>query len=128
MTSQKGNTRVSADENGVLHVNVSPKDVAKHKAAGWSSLSCDFGAKGDGKADDIDVIAATHAFANLHGLAVKADDGATYYIGGRERTVVIRTDTDFSKAAFLIDDTEVQNRNASVFMVSSGLKPFKRGQ
>lgn len=123
ITSQEGNTRVSAGENGALHVNVSPKDVAKHKAAGLVRYG-NFGAKGDGKADDIDAIAATHAFANVHGLAVKADDGATYYIGGRVRTAVIRTDTDFGKAAFLIDDTEVENRNASVFMVSSGFKPF----
>jgi hypothetical protein len=84
-----------------------------------------FGAKGDGKTGDADAIAAAHAFANLHGLRVKADDGATYYIGGKERTVEIRTDTDFGKAAFIIDDTEVENRNASVFTVSSGLKPFK---
>jgi len=55
---------------------------------------------------------------------VKADEGATYYIGGKERTAVIRTDTDFGTAAFIIDDTEVQNRNASIFMVSSNLQPF----
>ena len=75
----------------------------------------DFGAKGDGKTDDIDAIAATHAFANQHGLLVKADEGATYYIGGKERTAVIRTDTDFGTAAFIIDDTEVQNRNCTCF-------------
>lgn len=124
ITSQKGKTQVSAGENGELQVNVSPKDVRKYKAAGLVHYS-DFGAKGDGKTDDIDAIAATHAFANLHGLLVKADDAATYYVGGKERTVIIQTDTDFGKAAFIIDDTEVQNRNASVFTVSSGLKPFK---
>ena len=85
----------------------------------------DFGAKGDGKTDDMDAIAATHAFANEHGLKVKADEGATYYIGGKDRTAVIQTDTDFGTAAFIIDDTEVQNRNAPVFLVSSSLEPFK---
>jgi hypothetical protein len=124
ITSQKGKTRVFTDDKGELHLNASLKDVAKFKAAGMVSYG-DFGARGDGKTDDIDAIAATHAFANLHGLSVKADDGSTYYIGGKERTVVVRTDTDFGKAAFIIDDTEVQNRNASVFTVSSGLKPFK---
>ena len=124
ITSQKKKTRVYTSENGDLHVNVSPKDVNKFKAAGLVCYS-DFGAKGDGKADDIDAIAATHAFANLHGLLVKADEGATYYIGGKERTALIRTDTDFGTAAFIIDDTEVQNRNASVFTVSSDLRPFK---
>ena len=124
ITSQEQKTRVYTNDNGELHVNVSPKDVLKFKAAGSVRYS-DFGAKGDGKTDDIDVIAATHAFANLHGLLVKADAGATYYIGGKERTAVIQTDTDFGTAAFIIDDTEVKNRNASVFTVSSGLKPFK---
>lgn len=124
ITSQKEKTRVYTSENGELHLNISPKDVAKYKAAGVVRYS-DFGAKGDGKTDDIDAIAATHAFANLHGLLVKAGDAATYYIGGKARTAVIRTDTDFGTATFIIDDTEVQNRNASVFTVSSGLKPFK---
>jgi len=125
ITSEEQKIRVYTRDNEELHVNVSPKDVLKFKAAGTVRYS-DFGAKGDGKADDIDVIvAATHAFANLHRLSVKADDGATYYIGGKERRAVIRTDTDFGAAAFIIDDTEVKNRNASVFTVSSGLKPFK---
>lgn len=124
ITSQEQETRVYTSDNEELHINVSPKDVLKFKAAGSVRYS-DFGAKGDGKTDDIDFIAATHAFANLHGLLVKADDGATYYIGGKERTAVIRTDTDFGTAAFIIDDTEVKNRNASVFTVTSGLKPFK---
>ena len=123
ITSQKEKTRVYT-ENGELHVNVSPKDVLTYKTAGLVRYR-NFGARGNGKTDDLDAIAATHAFANLHGLLVKADDGATYYLGGKERTVVIQTDTDFGTAAFIIDDTEVENRNASVFVVSSGLKPFK---
>ncbi len=124
ITSETGKIRVAVQENGELHLNVPPKDVVKFKAAGRVRYR-DFGAKGDGKTDDIDAIAATHAFANRHILLVKADDGATYYIGGKERTAFIQTDTDFGKAAFIIDDTEVQNRNAAVFTVSSDLKPFK---
>ena len=124
ITSKKKKIQVSTNENGELPLNVSPKDVLKFKAVGLVRYS-DFGARGDGKADDIDAIAATHAFANQYGLLVKADEGATYYIGGKERTAHIRTDTDFGTAAFIIDDTEVQNRNASIFMVSSSLQPFK---
>ena len=124
ITSKKKKTKVRTNENGELNVNVSPKDVAKFKANGFVRYS-DFGAMGDGKTDDINTIAATHAFANQHGLLVKADEGATYYIAGKERTAVIRTNTDFGTAAFIIDDTEVQNRNASVFVVSSRLKRFK---
>ena len=124
ITSNNKITKVSCSENGGLIINVSPKDVAKFKANGFVFYS-DFGAMGDGKTDDIITIAATHAFANQHGLLVKADEGATYYIGGKERSAVIQTNTDFGTAAFIIDDTEVQNRNASVFVVSSSLKPFK---
>ncbi|SKC14867.1 hypothetical protein [Dyadobacter psychrophilus] len=124
ITSEKGKIQVSVGENGELHVNVSPDDIRKFKTAGFVRYST-FGAKGDGKTDDIDFIAATHAFANLHSLTVKADDNATYYIGPKHMTAMIQTDTDFGKAGFIIDDTEVQKRDASVFMVSSGLKPFK---
>lgn len=124
ITSKKKKTQVITDKNGQLRVNVSPKDVRKFKSDGWVHYS-NFGAKGDGKTDDMDAIAATHAFANLHGLMVKADEDFTYYIGGKERTAEIRTDTDFGTAAFIIDDTEVQNHRASVFLVSSQLQPFK---
>lgn len=124
ISSEKKKTGVNTSEKGELQVNLSRKDLHKFKNRGWVRYS-DFGARGDGKTDDIEDIVAAHAFANQYGLSVKADEGATYYIGGKERTVVIRTNTDFGTAAFIIDDTEVQNRNASVFMVSSGLQPIK---
>ncbi|WP_025764205.1 hypothetical protein [Dyadobacter tibetensis] len=103
---------------------VTPEFIAKIRASGYVRYS-DFGAKGDGISDDIEAIAAAHAFANAHHIKVKADDKATYYIGGKNKTAVIKTDTDFGKASFIIDDTEVENRNASVFEVRSDLKPFK---
>ncbi len=90
---------------------------------GWVCYS-DFGAKGDGKTDDVKAIAATHAFANEHGLTVKADERATYYIGREDHTIDIRTNTDFGNAAFFIDDTDVENRNAPVFSVNSTLQPI----
>jgi len=124
ITSTKNKTLVSSNDNGELLINVSKKDVLKFKANGLVSYS-DFGARGDGKTDDIDAIAAAHAFANRQGLPVKADEGATYYISGKDLTVVIRTDTDFGTATFIIDDTDVQNRNAHVFLVSSSLRSFK---
>lgn len=124
VTSSKSKTLVKNSGNGELLFNVSPKDVRRFKAKGLVRYS-DFGARGDGKTDDIDAIAAAHAFANQQGLPVKADQGATYYIGGKDRTAVIQTDTDFGTAAFIIDDTNVQNRNAHVFLVSSSLRPFK---
>jgi len=124
ISSEKKKTGVSANEKGELQVNISPKDLRKFKDRGWVRYS-DFGARGDGKTDDIDAIAATHAVANQYLLSVKADEGATYYIGGKERAAIIRTNTDFGTAAFIIDDTEVQNRGASVFIVSSALQPIK---
>ena len=122
--SSREKTGVYRDDTGKWHANVRPEDVRKLKARGWVGYG-DLGARGDGRTDDVFAIAAAHAFANLHGLRVRADDNATYYIGGKECTAVIRTDTDFGKAAFIIDDSEVENRNAPVFVVSSGLTSFK---
>lgn len=117
---------VSTNENGELIIDVSEKHMKKFKADGFVHYS-DFGAVGDGKTNDIDAIAAAHQIANEHGLSVKADEGANYYIGGTNRTAIIQTDTDFGTASFVIDDTNVQDRNSSVFMVSSSLESFKPG-
>jgi hypothetical protein len=58
-------------------------------------------------------------------LPVKADDGATYFIGGANRTIVIQTNTNFGTAKFIIDDTKLENMRAHVFEVRSELKPIK---
>lgn len=123
ITSNSEKTKVRINEKGELQISISKKDLLKFKENGHVRYS-DFGAKGDGKADDIDAIAAAHALANQEGLPVKADEGASYYIGGKARTAVIQTDTDFGTAKFIIDDTEVENRSAHVFLVSSALLPF----
>lgn len=124
ITFEGKETWVRTDEGGELLVNVSKRDVQRIKTRGVVYYG-DFGAKGDAETDDIDAIAAAHAFANQYGLPVKADGKATYYIGGRKRIAVIRTDTDFGTAAFIIDDTDVEDRTAHVFVVSSQLGPFK---
>ncbi|QTN32199.1 hypothetical protein HZ994_07590 [Akkermansiaceae bacterium] len=85
----------------------------------------DFGAKGDGKSDDFEALAKAHDFANSKGLPVEADKGATYYIGGADRTIIIRTNTDFGTARFIIDDTDLKNSSANVFQVRSLLNSFK---
>ena len=94
-----------------------------------------FGAVGDGVADDQAAIVAAHAAANEKGLPVKAGHGKTYRIGGGDRVAIIRTDVDFGDARFVVDDTAVKNRGAPVFLVESdskaisigNMKPLKRG-
>jgi len=124
ITSENNPTRIYTNDDGQLIVNVSPDNIRRFRTAGLVRYS-DFGAVGDSKTDDMDAIAATHAFANQYDLEVKADESATYYIGGKARTAIIRTRTDFGTAAFIIDDTDVQNHRAPVFEVTSGLQPFK---
>jgi len=124
VTYDQKKTKVMTKEDGQLHVNVSAKDLEKFREQGYVRYG-QFGAKGNGKADDMYMIAATHAVANDNDLTVMADDGASYYISGKERTAIIQTDTDFGNAEFIIDDTNVDNRNASVFMVKSRKEPFK---
>ena len=84
----------------------------------------DFGAIGDGKADDIEAIAKAHEYANEHRLPVKAKDDATYYIGGKDLPVIIKTSTDFGKAHFIIDDRECENHKVHIFRVTSDCEYF----
>jgi hypothetical protein len=79
----------------------------------------DFGAAGDGVADDFDAIIRAHSYANSNNLKIKADDNATYYIGGANKTALILTDTDWRNAKFIIDDTNVVNRNSYIFNIKS---------
>ncbi|MBQ4338033.1 MAG: hypothetical protein IJC37_01250 [Clostridia bacterium] len=78
----------------------------------------DFGAVGDGKTDDFEAVVKTHEHANANGLSVFASETATYYIGGADKTAYIMTDTDWSTARFIIDDTAVENRNAWIFNIA----------
>lgn len=128
-------TGVITDDKGKLIVNVSRKDAKKFKRKG-RVLYNDFGAKGDGNTDDMNAIAATHAFANSNGLPVEAHDEATYFIGGKKRIAEIQTNTDFGNATFIIDDTNVEDRMANIFIITSnqvqyqpeGIKSLSRNQ
>ncbi len=86
----------------------------------------EFGAVGDGKTDDFDAIIAAHAFANNYNLPVKADKGATYYIGAANKSAIIQTDTDWTGAKFILDDRAINTeshpaRSASIFDVTPSL-------
>jgi hypothetical protein len=115
---------VHSISSGQTKNSFSADDVLKFKAKGYVNYS-DFGAKGDGKTNDIYAIAATHTFANQNRLKVQANEAATYYIGAEGPTAIIQTDTDFGTASFIIDDVDVQNPTSYVFMISSSLKSFK---
>jgi hypothetical protein len=79
----------------------------------------DFGAVGDGVADDLPAICAAHAHANSHRLPVRSQPDATYHLGRQALTAVIATDTDWSTSRFTIDDTAVDDHQASLFAVRS---------
>lgn len=85
----------------------------------------DFGAQGDGKTDDFAAFKKAHEHANEKGFSVRADDKATYYIGGAAGAISIKTNTDFGTASFIIDDTNVENERSHVFEVQSVNKPIK---
>ncbi len=74
-----------------------------------------FGAVGDGVADDMPAIVACHEYANANSLPVKARDDAKYYIGGKNITAIIKTDTDFGDAEFIIDDRELESVHTECF-------------
>jgi len=122
--SQKEGISLQNNGRGMLEIIISDSDIQKLKERGYVMYS-DLGAKADGETDDLDAIVATHALANKENLPVKADDAARYYIGGKARTAIIQTDTDFGNATFLIDDTDVEDRTRNVFEVTSTLQPYQ---
>ena len=75
----------------------------------------DFGAVGDGITDDFFAIKAAHEAANsAKRYTVYADEGKTYYIHetrkngtGTPTTIVIKTNTVWTGARFIIDDSDI---------------------
>lgn len=124
LTSEDGTIAITLNNEGQLQVNVPSVEATRFKSQGWVSYA-DLGAVGDGKSDDMIAIAGTHAFANVHGLEVRAVGEPTYYIGGAALTAIIETDTDFGNAKFIIEDTDVEDRNTNIFLVHSIQQAFK---
>lgn len=82
-----------------------------------------FGAVGDGLTCDFDAIYAAHAYANLHGLPVRAQAGATYYLHGVGRTIIIQTSTNWTDADFIINNyvVPIGQHALPLFQVTSPL-------
>ena len=94
-----------------------------------------FGAVGDGRTDDMPAIVRAHEEANRLKLPVKAKEGAVYYISPKDATAMVRTDTDWTGAKFIIDDVDCENIKSSVFLVPAAdeaidfpIASLKRGQ
>ena len=68
----------------------------------------DFGAVGDGIADDTEAIRAAHSYANERLLPVIAKASATYYIKDCKSPIIIKCDVDFSGAKFIMDDRGIE--------------------
>ena len=76
----------------------------------------EFGAIGDGVADDFAAIKKAHDYANENSLTVKATPGKTYYISntridGVAQMVIIKTNVVWSGANFIIDDSPYSTHN-----------------
>ena len=84
-----------------------------------------FGAIGNGVADDMPAIIRAHEEANKLNLPVRAKEGATYYIAPIGRTAIVQTSTDWTGAKFVIDDVGVENFTEPVFKVTSKLEPVE---
>lgn len=107
----------TAAEDGTLLLDAS---FAYTHTLGDTVSYSEFGAVGDGKTDDMAAIAATHAFANTFNVGVRADAGATYYIGSWEETATVKTNTDWTGASFILDDRAVplDKRSTVVFDIA----------
>lgn len=88
----------------------------------------DFGAVGDGIADDSEAIRRAHAYANEYGHDVFAEAGKTYRIGDIISSITVRTNTDWCGATILLDDSEIHwsnktSRSLWVFKLLSDTLP-----
>lgn len=81
----------------------------------------EFGAVGDGIAEDFPAIVKCHEYANANGCTVKADPGAVYYIRETGSPANILTDVDWGDATFILDDAKIPvsspSRTCGIFRI-----------
>ena len=88
----------------------------------------EYGAVGDGVTDDYDAIKETHSIANAYGLSVVADSGKTYYLGQHNTPIVIKTDTTWDGATFIINDVGVVPNSYAAKSAVFSIEPDVRAQ
>lgn len=96
-------------------------EMKKHISDGYVTYA-DFGAAGDGVADDFESLYNAHIYANENGLEVRADEGAVYYIGETfNKEIPVKTDTYLTGAKIIIDDTgsvAYKNRGLALYLMA----------
>ena len=90
----------------------------------------EFTVRKDGKVDDFATMKACHEYANEFGHTVKADPGATYYIGDvKGQSIDVKTNVEWGNAIFNIDDKAVAVSSASrskhIFYLTSSFTNWK---
>ena len=92
----------------------------------------EFGAVGDGVAEDFPAIVKCHEYANANGCKVMADKGARYYIGETGGiSAIVKTDVDWQDATFIINDKVIdadsKSRTVNIFTVLHDYPMVKHG-
>ena len=86
----------------------------------------DFGAKGDGVANDFAALKAAHDEANENLLNVHADPDATYLIGHADDAITVKTNTYFHGCKFIFNDEAVpydsKGRELPIFRIAPDSK------
>ena len=88
----------------------------------------DFGAKGNGIADDFEAMYAAHIFANKCGQTVMGKKGAHYFVGAGSlnRTIPVMTNVNFNGAIITVDDVgsaAYKNRGVKLFTTQRQYSP-----
>lgn len=103
----------AAKETGVMDITSADSFVDDVRYVYYQ----DYGAVGDGETDDSEAIRAAHEYANLGGHIIKATkndngNGKTYYIGKLAKAIPIKSDVDWGKAKFYLDDFIIKPSDA----------------
>lgn len=82
-----------------------------------------FGAIGDGVADDYEAIKLAHDYANENKYPVKADGSKTYYISNVTEPIIVKTNTDWNNCTIIIDES-TNPSVLDIFKVVSNKEPI----